>query len=200
MQERENNLSQNLNQAKIASDSDFELIRCFIDSGNKDAFRQLVERHLTSLRRLLYVLFKGNCHDMEDAQQEILLALYQNIRSFRFQSSFATFFYRFSRNKAIDLLRQKAKERRRDEQANISIFQNTQADPESELINKQESAKLWAAFHRIKEQEKLLVLMRYVEELSIAEISDITGLRSGTIKSGLHRSRKKLARILGERP
>ena len=42
--------------------------------------------------------------------------------------------------------------------------------------------------------------MRYVEEISIAEISDITGLRIGTIKSGLHRSREKLARILGERP
>ncbi|HEB11272.1 MAG TPA: sigma-70 family RNA polymerase sigma factor [Spirochaetales bacterium] len=43
-------------------------------------------------------------------------------------------------------------------------------------MKKQESAKLWAAFDRLKEKEKLLVLMRYVEELSIAEISDITGL------------------------
>lgn len=137
---------------------------------------------------------------MEDAEQEILLALYQNIRCFRFQSSFATFFYRFSRNKAIDLLRQKARERRRSEQENISIFDKIQADPESELIKKQESAKLWAAFNRLKEQEKFLVLMRYVEELSIAEICDITGRRSGTIKSGLHRSRKKLARILEEKP
>lgn len=137
---------------------------------------------------------------MEDAEQEILLALYQNIRSFRFQSSFTTFFYRFSRNKAIDLLRQKAKERRIIKRANISLFQKTQSDPESELIKKQESAILWAAFNRLKEREKLLVLMRYVEELSIAEISDITGLRIGTIKSGLYRSREKLARILGERP
>lgn len=198
MQERGDNLSQDptLNQAQ--SDSDFELIHRFVDSGNNDAFRQLVERHLTSLRRLLYILFKGNRHDMEDAQQEILLALYQNITSFRFQSSFATFFYSFSRNKAIDLLRQKAKERRSGEQANISMFEKTQAGPESELLKKQESANLWAAFSRLKEREKLLLLMRYVEELSIAEISGITGLRSGTIKSGLHRSREKLARILGE--
>lgn len=137
---------------------------------------------------------------MEDAEQEILLALYQNIRNFRFQSSFATYFYRFSRNKAIDLLRQKAKERRRSEQANISIFENTQTDLEGELIKKQESANLRTAFNLLKDRERLLLLMRYVEELSIAEISDITGLRSGTIKSGLHRSREKLARILGERP
>ena len=137
---------------------------------------------------------------MEDAEQEILLALYQSIRSFRFKSSFSTFFYRFCRNKAIDLLRQKAKERRISEQAYISIFQNTQADPEDEFIKKQESAKLQAAFNLLKDRERLLVMMKYVEELSIAEISDITGLRSGTIKSGLHRSREKLARILGERP
>jgi len=137
---------------------------------------------------------------MEDAEQEILLALYQNIRSFRFQSSFATFFYRFSRNKAIDLLRQKAKERRSIEQANISLFDKTKADPEGELIKKQESAKLWAAFSSLKERERFLLLMRYVEELSIVQISDITGLRSGTVKSGLYRSREKLARILGERP
>ncbi len=200
MQEREDNLIQAPARNQAQSDSDFELIHRFVDSGDNDAFRQLVERHLTSLRRLLYVLFKGNRHDMEDAEQEILLALYQNIRSFRFQSSFATFFYRFSRNKAIDLLRQKAKERRRSEQANISLFKRTQSDPENVLIKKQESAILWAAFNRLKEREKLLVLMRYVEELSIAEISDITGLRNGTIKSGLHRSLEKLARILGERP
>jgi len=200
LQEREDNLSQDPTRNPAQSDSDFELIHRFVDSGNNDAFRQLVERHLTSLRRMLYVLFKGNHHDMEDAQQEILLALYQNIRNFRFQSSFATYFYRFSRNKAIDLLRQKAKEHRRGGQANISIFENTQADPEGEFIKKQESAILRAAFNRLKERERLLLLMRYVEELSLAEISDITGLRSGTIKSGLHRSRKKLARILGERP
>jgi len=137
---------------------------------------------------------------MEDAQQEILLALYQNIRSFRFQSSFATYFYRFSRNKAIDLLRQKAKERRISRRANISLFQKIQSDPEGEFIKKQESAALRAAFNRLKERERLLLLMKYIEERSIAEISDITGLRSGTIKSGLHRSREKLARILGERP
>jgi RNA polymerase sigma-70 factor (ECF subfamily) len=200
LQERKDNLSQEPTRNQAQSDSDFELVRSFIDSGNKDAFRQLVERHLTSLRRLLYVFFKGNRHDMEDAQQEILLALYQNITSFRFQSSFATYFYRFSRNKAIDLLRQKAKERRISKRANISLFQKTQPDPVDELIKKQESAILRSAFNRLKEQERLLLLMRYVEELSIAEISDITGLRSGTIKSGLHRSREKLARILGERP
>ena len=200
MQERGDNLRQDPTRNQDQSGSDFELIHCFIDSGNNDAFRQLVERHLTSLRRLLYVLFKGNRHDMEDAEQEILLALYQNIRNFRFQSSFATFFYRFSRNKSIDLLRQKAKERQRSEQANISIVNKTQEDPEDEFIKKQESAILRAAFNRLKERERLLLLMRYVEELSITEISDITGLRSGTVKSGLHRSRKKLARILGERP
>ena len=52
---------------------DHILIRRFLDSGDPRTFQELVERHLPSIRRLLYTLFNGQREEMEDAEQEIVL-------------------------------------------------------------------------------------------------------------------------------
>ena len=63
------------------------------------------------MRRLLFGLFRGHREDMEDAEQEILLALYRSLSGFRFESGFKTYLYRFTRNKAIDIIRKKKRDR-----------------------------------------------------------------------------------------
>lgn len=51
-------------------------------------------------------MFRGNVADVEDAKQEIIIAMYQDLPGFRGDASFMTYLYRYARNKVVSLLRE----------------------------------------------------------------------------------------------
>ena len=86
---------------------DFQLIRRFLETGDPRCFRSLVERHQPSVRRLLWVMLDGAREEVEDVEQEVLLALYRGLGNFRFQSSFRTYLLSMARYRALDALRRR---------------------------------------------------------------------------------------------
>ncbi len=148
------------------------------------------------MRRLLYGLFRGNREDMEDAEQEILLALFRSLPSFRFQSSFRTYLYRFVRNRAIDILRKKERERRALERWKTEKNPARAPNPEELVLREEARGQALRLLFTLKEEERTMVLMREVEVLSLKEIGRVLGLRVGTVKSRLHRIRGKIERTL----
>jgi RNA polymerase sigma-70 factor (ECF subfamily) len=158
------------------------------------AFRELIAPHLASLRRLLYVLLNGNRHDMEDVEQEVLLELCRNLRGFRLECPLRTWVLRLGRNKAVDEIRKRtagARTLRRAWTAEIP------QDPVAVVLQKEQSALLWKAFERLAPSERELLLLKDAEGISIEDVARVTGLPQGTIKSRLHRARRKLFRLLG---
>jgi RNA polymerase sigma-70 factor, ECF subfamily len=162
-----------------------------------------VERHLPAIRRLLAGLFNGAAEDIEDAEQEVLAALYTGIAGFRFQSSFRTFLYRLCRNTAIDILRSKGRERRRVEaaarEALVHAGHTGEAgfDPDTGLMREESRRALQKALALLAPDERLLIIMRESEGMAVEEMARVLSIPSGTVKSRLHRSREKLARLLG---
>lgn len=159
---------------------------------------ELVERHLPRVRRLLAALFNGSAEDMADAEQEILVGLWVGLERFRFASSFRTYLYRFCRNKAIDLLRREGRHRRRVSAARGAAATAAPADPRDGLEREERRVRVGRALATLAADDRMLVVMKDVEEMSIEDISAATGLPAGTVKSRLHRVREKLARRLGE--
>ena len=97
--------------------SDEELVRRFQATGDQGAFRALAERHMASIRRLLLVVLAGDREEVQDAQQEVMLAMYRRLGSFRFQSSLRTFLYSLARNHAVDHLRRQRRHARTRQRA-----------------------------------------------------------------------------------
>ena len=185
------------------ADADEALARQFAATSDHGAFVTLFERHRPAIRRLLAGLFNGAAEDMEDAEQEILAALYVGIARFRFQSSFRTFLYRLCRNTAIDMLRSKRRERRRVEAAGREALVRSAAsreavfDPDEGLVREASRGALRRALASLGPDERLLVVLKESEGLSVEEIARVLSIPQGTVKSRLHRSREKLARLLG---
>ena len=174
---------------------DLTLIEQFLHSADRQAFVTLIERHRPGIRRLLYSLFVGHREDMEDAEQEILLSLYQDLHRFRGSSSFKTYLYRYSRNRAIDMLRKKGRERR----ALQSLYGEEPSGithPEEMVLLRESRQEILDILFRMEEEERTLILLKDVEELSIREVSEIMKLPEGTVKSRLHRTRERLANKL----
>ncbi len=171
------------------------LIARFVHSNDQQAFVNLTQRHLSTIRRLLYTLFRGNRMDMEDAEQEVLLGLFQNLHRFRGSSSFRTYLFRFTRNKAIDLIRKKERVRRIVRRA-ATLPEPAPPDPVERILQDESKREIIELLFSISEKERTLLLLKDVEGFSIKEIGKIMKVPEGTIKSRLHRTRGRLAELL----
>jgi RNA polymerase sigma-70 factor (ECF subfamily) len=182
-------------QGVKALEEDRLLIARFVHANDQRAFVTLIRRHMGTIRRLLYTLFRGHRSDMEDAEQEVLLGLFQNLHRFRGSSSFRTYLFRFVRNKAIDLIRKKERERRIARRA-ASLPDPAPSDPEEQILQDESRREVLDLLMSIPEKERTLLLLKDVEGCSIKAIAKIMGVPEGTIKSRLHRTRGRLADML----
>jgi RNA polymerase sigma-70 factor (ECF subfamily) len=178
-----------------AEEADFELVRRYLAGRDPRAFESLVRRHLPMLRRLLAGLMRGTREDLEDAEQEVLLAVAGGLAGFRFQSSLATWLYSLARRRALDLLRRSRRRLRGVERLRL-LPPDPPADPLEPLLAGERSARLLRAFRGLPVGDRQLLLMRDVEGFSMEEIAAMTAAPVGTAKSRLHRARARLARVL----
>jgi RNA polymerase sigma-70 factor (ECF subfamily) len=175
---------------------DERLIRDFIAGRDPVLFEELVRAHLPWLRRLLFAVFRGVREDMEDAEQEILIGIYSDVRRYRFESGFKTFFYRYARNKAIDLLRKSVRRNRKEAGPVPEETAGRERSPEEEYLRRERKEDVANRLLDLTGEEREILLMKDVEGFSIEEISAATGRKPGTVKSLLHRTREKFFRLL----
>lgn len=180
----------------IQQSSDAVLIERFVSQGEERAFVALAERHLPRLRRLLFGLLGGNREDIQDVEQEILIALCGDLARFRFDSSFETYLYRFARNKAIDYIRRQARQRRIIEAVGARSLDAEETHAENVRI-REERVEVGAILAKLTDEERLIVTLRELEGCALREIAKLLGLPEGTVKSRLHRIRKKIAATAG---
>jgi RNA polymerase sigma-70 factor, ECF subfamily len=173
-----------------------ELVREYLDTKSERAFTALVGPHLGWLRRLLYAIFNGQRHDMEDAEQEILLGFLSDIGRFRFQSGFKTFFYRYARNKAIDHLRRLVRRSKRENGPLPEMDHPTGISPEDAYLRQETLKSMAECLLLLDREDRTMLLMKEREGFSLEEIAAVNGMKIGTIKSRLHRAREKLFHLM----
>jgi RNA polymerase sigma-70 factor, ECF subfamily len=177
-------------------ETDEDLIRRFVATGDHAAFERLVLRHLGSIRRLLLTVLNGNLEDVADAEQEVLISLYRGLKSFAFRSSFRTWLYRFTRNRGIDYLRASRRRRRRDRALRGAPPSRVSSDPLESILRDERGRKILRSLALLGDTDRLVVTLREVEGLSMEEIGRTLGLPVGTVKSRLSRARARLLTIL----
>jgi RNA polymerase sigma-70 factor (ECF subfamily) len=176
-------------------------------AGDVGAFDALVslfgQRVLSVAMRLLQ-----DRGEAEDLTQEVFVALYHHLPEFRGESRLSTWIYRITRNRALNRLKF-LKRRQHGHHADVDdpivargvvdpeTGDGARADPLRGLHHKGLSTVLEAHLRALPEEQRTLVVLRDLEELSYEEVAEVTGLPLGTVKSRLHRARAELARRLG---
>ncbi len=171
--------------------SDEICILRFCEQNDEAAFDCLVKRYSRSIRRIIFTIIREPEEDIEDLGQEILLSLYRNLSKFSFRSSFKTYLFRMCRNKAIDFTRKRKRLIKVDERARDYLESVNNSTPETIYIRQSERDEVMKVIFKLKEKERSLIIMKDVENLSIAEIAAILKKPVGTVKSRLHRARIK---------
>ena len=171
-------------------------------NGDTAAFEQLVLKYQTQVYNLCFRIL-GNAEDAADITQEAFLKAWRNLGSFHGEASFSTWLYRLASNACMDQLRSM---RRRpvgsltvtDDEGEEQTMDvpDSAPSPEESLISKEERSLLQEAMSALDPQERQILTLRVVNDLSYTEISEVLDLKEGTVKSRLARARDHLRKKL----
>jgi len=162
--------------------------------GDAAAFEELVRRYQEAAFRAAFLVLR-DADEAQDAAQEGLVKAYKAIRSFRPGHEFRPWLLRIVINQALSMLRS----RRRGAAAAERLAVHERPLPHSvddTVIDRERARLVWAALDSLREQERVVVYLRYFLNLPERELAEYLGCAQGTVKSRLHRSLRKLREVV----
>ena len=130
--------------------------------------------------------------DAEELTQDVFLKAFQQLSSFKAESSFSTWIYRIATNLAISTVRKKRNDVLRLDDSVFANLSDTQVDEALEDESEEQMERLQQAMNQLEADERALITLYYLEEKPLAEVAFILGMTEGNAKVKLHRIRKKL--------
>lgn len=187
-------------------EDDKELVK-LAQSGDQQAFKQLVESYQRKVYSICYGMLK-NPEDSMDASQETFIKVFRYLDKFNFQSKFYTWLYRISVNVCIDQIRKNKKRKnveyddafsRVAEVGDENIVPSTLGlNPEKAYGRKELREKMLEALEKIPEKHRTILILREAEGLNYDEIADVLEVSKGTVMSRLFHARKYFQAALAE--
>lgn len=173
-------------------------------AGDRQAFARLVTLHREAVYKAAYWVLKDPEEAM-DATQDAFLRAFRHLGTFNEQSSFRTWARRIATNVALDRYEKRRKQRARTqdlpEGAEIADLQSRGVD--ADLLREERKRLVREAIETLPPSQRAAVLLRDVEGLSYAEISESLSIPKGTVMSRIYYGRaalkEKLAGVLGPR-
>jgi RNA polymerase sigma-70 factor, ECF subfamily len=172
------------NQDIEASRSDVELVAA-INRGDSAAFEILYFRHRDWVAGLAY-RFTGDSDAALDVLQETFLYFLRKFPGFRLTANLKTFLYPAVRNLSIAVRRKAA--RYQATPAELEQLEHAPAPP----IAGAEAGDLQTLLAALPEEQREVLLLRFVDGLSLAEIAEAMDIPLGTVKSRLHNALQTL--------
>jgi RNA polymerase sigma-70 factor (ECF subfamily) len=174
-------------------ESDAELV-ARARRGDEAAFEQLVLRHQRYAFNLAYRVI-GNYAEAEDVTQEAFVRAWRGLPGFWGQARFATWLYRIVYNLCLNRLPRLRRELLQAEPLEEAAVNPAPAPPD--VFEVQERlAFLHDELNRLPAKYRLVLTLRYLQDLSYAEIAAALDVPMGTVKTHLHRARRLLTERL----
>ena len=175
--------------------SDEELVKEIILTKNSELFSELYDRYAgTVFNKCLS--FAKNKVEAEDLTHDIFIKLYVKLNSFKGTSKFSTWLYSFTYNFCVNYVQRnsyKNKEKVDDEiiERNASVIDEISDDDIYQL----KVEKLQKVLSIIDSKDKMILLMKYQDDLSIKEIKEALGIGESAVKMRLKRAKEKVMEI-----
>jgi RNA polymerase sigma-70 factor (ECF subfamily) len=174
---------------------DSDLIKGFLNGGEKD-FDSLVIRYKDMISNLCLNI-TGDYDEAVDCSQDVFIKMYKNLHNFEFRSALSTWLYSI----ALNTCRNRLSSSYRKRKVSIDDFENLthsgdESNPELIFVKNEGEIAVRKAISMLPDEERILIILRDLEDRSYEEISQITGVKAGTVKSRLSRARHRLRTLL----
>ena len=162
--------------------------------GDPEAFATLVDEHQRYVYNLALRVVRDE-NEALDLTQETFVRAWTALPNFRGQSQFRTWLYRITTNLCYNRLpglRRSLNDLGDDVLPEVVESEDTASNPLRVLESNEIRIQLHQAIDQLDANYKILIVMRYHDELSYEEIASLLNLPLGTVKTGLFRAREKL--------
>ena len=182
--------------------SDEELMRR-AQNGDRQAFSIIYERYSSAVLSYLYRML-GNVEDVESIGQEVFLRAFRFAPTYRYPEKLSTWLFTITRNLAIN----NARRRKRSPVRNVTELNlegvEVTGDPwqvahlATDNVEKQEEiARILTALEDLPTDQKEVIVLGVFQDLSYAEMEEITGTKAVTLRSRMFHGLRKLAKVIG---
>lgn len=169
-----------------------------------NAFDDIVRQHQKRVYRVIFLLVK-DADAADTLTQECFLRAYQNLGGFRGECRMDTWLLRI----AVNLVRDHAKNRRSSFWKKLIGLESAAKDGELQIAAPHPSAEqvllareqlraVWDAVADLSDQQRTIFMLRFAEELSLAEVAEVLGLKVGSVKAQLFRATTHVRKTLKE--
>jgi RNA polymerase sigma-70 factor, ECF subfamily len=175
-----------------------------IKAGNEDAFRLLVEKYQTKVKRTC-MGFVHSADDADDIAQDVFIEVFLSATKFRSDSALSTWIYRIAVNKSLNFIRNKSKRKV------ISLFQSVTGDdktairglvsgkeycPDNDLKNSEHAKVIENAMNKLAPKQKTAFILSKYDDLSYDKIAGIMGTSISSVESLIFRAKQNLQKNL----
>jgi RNA polymerase sigma-70 factor, ECF subfamily len=174
-----------------------KLLYKVVSKKDPEAYGQLYDIYVDKIYRFVY--FKiSNKEESEDIVSEAFLNAWNFLTNStgKDTKSFNSLIYKISRNAIIDVYRDRA--RRNSNECSLELVGDVLDKNciDKNLKNKEKTAELIGHLKKMKQEYHELILLRYIEEMSIKEIAQILEKKQTNVRVSLHRAMKILKKII----
>jgi len=169
---------------------DKTLIARILNDGDRYAYSQLVKKYQSAIRQFLRRLTAGDHHTADDLAQEVFLTLYKKLNTFRSDSSLSTWLHKIAYNQFLKL-KQKAyqKYEHSDHEVDYALLESAQSNQDKDILIEQ-------LMKKISTNERICLTCFVNAGMSHPEISELTKIPLGTVKSHITRAKQKLSQLM----
>ena len=163
-------------------------LRC--QAGEADAFEDLIA---VMERPLLYYAasLTGDSDSALDVLQEVWIRVFRGIRKLKDPGSLRSWLYSITHGIAVDRIR-KNYSREQAEKVQFEEFQ----EAEEPSFAAEDAAAIHQALSEIGLKHREVLVLHFLEDLSMAEIAEVVGCSEGTVKSRIHYAKRAMKEIL----
>ena len=191
-----------LKAVPLGKASDEELMRR-AQNGDRQAFSIVYERYSSAVLSYLYRML-GNVEDVESIGQEVFLRAFRFAPTYRYPEKLSTWLFTITRNLAIN----NARRRKRSPVRNVTELNlegvEVTGDPyqvatqATDNVEKQEEiARILTALEDLPTDQKEVIVLGVFQDLSYAQMEEITGTKAVTLRSRMFHGLRKLAKMIG---
>lgn len=170
--------------------------------GDQNAFSDIVNLYQHKLYQVCYRML-GNKQEAEDIAQEAFVRAYINLHTYDQKRKFSTWLYRIATNLCIDRIRKKKPDYYLDAEVTgtegldmYSHIASTDQLPDESVEQMELQDRIQYEISRLPDKYRSVIVLKYIEELSLQEISEILEIPLGTVKTRIHRGREALRKQL----
>ncbi len=177
--------------------TDEEIITIITNGGNPQIFGELYDRYSNKVYRKC-ISFTSDSALAKDLAHDIFMKVFLSLSKFKGNAKFSTWLYRITYNHCVDYVKKRNRMRFEPIDEELIISESMDDKNEKVLLDLR-AERLQEVLELIRAESKMILLMKYQDDSSIADIMEMTGKKESAVKMAIKRAKLEAVTLYNEK-